>query len=59
MSGRTDQTQDDFNESLANNTNLAVKGIVAINCMGGIAGALGDTSLAARYVTLAYDYYDL
>ncbi|CAN9256469.1 unnamed protein product [Alternaria alternata] len=34
-------------------------GIVAINCMGGIASALGDITLATRYVTLAYDYYEL
>ncbi|KAL1797723.1 hypothetical protein ACET3X_004329 [Alternaria dauci] len=52
-------TTDDFNDTIANNTNLAIKDIVAMNCMGGIASAVGEIDLAAKYVSLAFDYYQL
>ncbi|KAI4954402.1 hypothetical protein J4E91_002115 [Alternaria rosae] len=49
----------DSNEPIAKNTNLAIEGIVAINCMGVIAGVLGDSGPAGRWVRNAYFYYDL
>ncbi|KAI4656365.1 uncharacterized protein J4E79_007918 [Alternaria viburni] len=50
----------DFNEPIANNTNLAIKGIVALNCMGVIAQANGDRGYGAgRWIRNAYFYYTL
>lgn len=40
---------DDFAGSLANQTNLAIKGIVGIKAMSVIAGLLGDTVKEANY----------
>ncbi|KAI4920014.1 hypothetical protein J4E90_002154 [Alternaria incomplexa] len=53
-------TTDDFNEPIANNTNLAIKGIVALNCMSVIVGALGEDGYAAgRWLRNAEFYYTL
>lgn len=40
---------DDFAGSLANQTNLAIKGIVGIKAMSVIAGLLGDSSKSSNY----------
>ena len=49
---------DDFAGSLANQTNLAIKGIVGIKAMSVIAGLLGDSSKSSNYsvrlITLFY-----
>jgi len=56
----TNEPEDDFNEPIANNTNLAIKGTVAINCMSVIAGAVGEDGYAAgRWIRNAYFYYTL
>ena len=40
---------DDFAGSLANQTNLAIKGIVGIKAMSVIAGMVGDTARESNY----------
>lgn len=40
---------DDFAGTLANQTNLAIKGTVGIMAMSKIAGLLGKTSVQANY----------
>ncbi|KAJ7368429.1 hypothetical protein DFH08DRAFT_25512 [Mycena albidolilacea] len=47
---------DDFAGSLANQTNLAIKGIVGIKAMAVIAGILGDTEKSQNYSTTAASY---
>ncbi|KAF8300411.1 DUF1793-domain-containing protein [Clavulina sp. PMI_390] len=47
---------DDFEGSLANQTNLAIKGVVGIGAMGEIASLLGKTSDATNYTTIATTY---
>ena len=40
---------DDFAGSLANQTNLAIKGIVGIKAMSVIAGMVGDSARESNY----------
>ncbi|OKL58620.1 hypothetical protein UA08_06168 [Talaromyces atroroseus] len=47
---------DDFAGSLANQTNLAVKGMIGIKAMSVIASATGDSSSASNYSSIASDY---
>ncbi|KAF8076521.1 DUF1793-domain-containing protein [Lyophyllum atratum] len=47
---------DDFAGHLANQTNLAIKGIIGIKAMSQIAQLLGDTAKAANYSAIATDY---
>lgn len=48
---------DDFAGTLANQTNLAIKGIVGLKAMSFISEALGDLSAAANYSATAASYY--
>ncbi|KAJ5797921.1 uncharacterized protein N7503_007217 [Penicillium pulvis] len=47
---------DDFAGSLANQTNLALKGMIAIEAMAVIANETGHTADAANYSSIAHDY---
>ncbi|KAJ3931095.1 MAG: hypothetical protein NXY57DRAFT_941060 [Lentinula lateritia] len=47
---------DDFAGTLANQTNLAIKGIVGIAAMAKIAALLGDTSKSSNYSSIASSY---
>ncbi|TFK55924.1 DUF1793-domain-containing protein [Heliocybe sulcata] len=47
---------DDFAGSLANQTNLAIKGIVGIKAMSEIASLLGNTNTASNYSSIAASY---
>ncbi|KAH8105922.1 DUF1793-domain-containing protein [Cristinia sonorae] len=47
---------DDFAGSLANQTNLAIKGIVGIKAMAQIASLVGDTARSANYSSIASSY---
>ncbi|TFK43420.1 DUF1793-domain-containing protein [Crucibulum laeve] len=47
---------DYFAGSLANQTNLAIKGIIGIKAMSQIAQRLGDTSKSANYSSIAASY---
>ncbi|KAN0093261.1 protein of unknown function (DUF1793) domain containing protein [Tylopilus felleus] len=54
---------DDFAGALANQTNLAIKGVIGIQAMAEISGMLGDmvnqknySSIAARYVPLILNF---
>ncbi|KAJ5738640.1 hypothetical protein N7493_001795 [Penicillium malachiteum] len=47
---------DDFAGSLANQTNLALKGMIGIQAMSVIANKTGNTADAANYSTIAHDY---
>ncbi|KLO07574.1 DUF1793-domain-containing protein [Schizopora paradoxa] len=47
---------DDFAGSLANQTNLAIKGIVGIKAMSVIAGMVGDTARESNYSSIAASY---
>ncbi|ORY71741.1 uncharacterized protein BCR38DRAFT_328936 [Pseudomassariella vexata] len=47
---------DDFAGWLANQTNLALKGIVGIRAMSDMANLVGDTADAAKYRRIADDY---
>ncbi|THH32901.1 hypothetical protein EUX98_g1248 [Antrodiella citrinella] len=47
---------DDFAGSLANQTNLAIKGIVGIKAMAEIASLVGDTARSANYSLIASSY---
>jgi hypothetical protein len=48
---------DDFAGALANQTNLAIKGIVALKAMSFIAEVVGDLRTAANYSDTAFSYY--
>jgi hypothetical protein len=48
---------DDFAGTLANQTNLAIKGIVGLKAMSFISEALGDLRAAANYSATASSYY--
>jgi predicted nucleic acid-binding protein len=43
------RTQDDFAGALANQTNLAIKGIVGIGAMAKIEALLGNTAQSSNY----------
>ncbi|OBZ70065.1 hypothetical protein A0H81_09936 [Grifola frondosa] len=47
---------DDFAGSLANQTNLAIKGIIGIKAMSELAALAGDTAKSANYSTIAATY---
>ncbi|TAQ86070.1 hypothetical protein B7494_g5616 [Chlorociboria aeruginascens] len=47
---------DDFQGSLANQTNLALKGIIAIEAMSVIAGITGNTADQTNYHNISTDY---
>ncbi|GAV98948.1 DUF1793-domain-containing protein [Lentinula edodes] len=47
---------DDFAGSLANQTNLAIKGIVGIKAMSEIWGILGNTAQQSNYSSIASNY---
>ena len=47
---------DDFAGSLANQTNLALKGIIGIEAMAVIANLTGKTDTAENYTRIAHDY---
>ncbi|KAI0661062.1 DUF1793-domain-containing protein [Cubamyces menziesii] len=47
---------DDFAGSLANQTNLAIKGIVGIKAMAEIAALVGDTARSSNYSSIAASY---
>ncbi|OBZ70311.1 hypothetical protein A0H81_09943 [Grifola frondosa] len=47
---------DDFAGSLANQTNLAIKGIVGIKAMSEIAALVGDTARSSNYSSIATSY---
>ena len=47
---------DDFAGPLANQTNLAVKGIIGIEAMAVIANMTGNTATAENYTTIAHNY---
>lgn len=47
---------DDFAGSLANQTNLAIKGIIGIRAMAKIASLLGDTAKSDNYTSIAESY---
>ncbi|KZV92933.1 DUF1793-domain-containing protein [Exidia glandulosa HHB12029] len=49
---------DDFAGRLANQTNLAIKGIVGIKAMGMIAELVGDAESAANYTAIATSYVE-
>ncbi|KAJ8126447.1 hypothetical protein O1611_g7191 [Lasiodiplodia mahajangana] len=49
---------DDFAGWLANQTNLALKGIVGIKAMSSIAEMVGEESDAKYYESIAYEYID-
>lgn len=48
---------DDFAGQLANQTNLALKGILGLQAMGAIAQAVGQPADAASFSATASDYY--
>ncbi|KAJ7743879.1 hypothetical protein B0H16DRAFT_1422818 [Mycena metata] len=47
---------DDFAGQLANQTNLAIKGITGIRCMAEIWGLLGDKAKQTNYTSIAANY---
>ncbi|TFK92183.1 DUF1793-domain-containing protein [Polyporus arcularius HHB13444] len=47
---------DDFAGTLANQTNLAIKGIIGIKAMSQIASLVGDTTRANNYSSIAASY---
>lgn len=47
---------DDFQGQLANQTNLALKGIIGIQAMSVIAQRTGNTADATNYSSIAHDY---
>ncbi|KAF3390622.1 Glutaminase A [Penicillium rolfsii] len=52
----TQISTDDFAGSLANQTNLALKGMIGIQAMSVIANETGHTADAANYSQIAHDY---
>ncbi|KAF2455999.1 hypothetical protein BDY21DRAFT_65560 [Lineolata rhizophorae] len=49
---------DDFLGTLENQTNLAIKGIVGLEAMAGIARVVGNDQDAANFSSTSADYYD-
>lgn len=49
---------DDFAGSLANQTNLALKGIIGIEAMAVIANITGNTATGVNYTNIAHSYID-
>jgi hypothetical protein len=49
---------DDFQGQLANQTNLALKGIIAIQAMSEIASQIRNSADAANYSSIAHNYID-
>ncbi|KAG4438672.1 hypothetical protein IFR05_005853 [Cadophora sp. M221] len=49
---------DDFQGQLANQTNLALKGIIAIEAMSVVARKIGNLVDAQNYTSIAHDYID-
>ncbi|KAH9214693.1 hypothetical protein DL95DRAFT_425499 [Leptodontidium sp. 2 PMI_412] len=49
---------DDFQGQLANQTNLALKGIIAIEAMSVVARKIGNLVDAENYTSIAHDYID-
>lgn len=47
---------DDFAGSLANQTNLAIKGIIGIEAMAQIANRTGNTADGVNYTNIAHSY---
>jgi hypothetical protein len=47
---------DDFAGSLANQTNLALKGIIGIQAMAAIANITGNTAIGINYTNIAHSY---
>lgn len=47
---------DDFQDTLANQTNLALKGIIGIGAMSAIAELTGNTADASNYHSIATSY---
>ncbi|KAG9200530.1 hypothetical protein G6514_006872 [Epicoccum nigrum] len=47
---------DDFAGHLANQTNLALKGIIGIEAMSQLSSLVGETADAENYTTIAHDY---
>lgn len=47
---------DDFQGTLANQTNLALKGIIAIEAMASIANLTGNAADGANYTNIAHSY---
>ncbi|KAI5122587.1 hypothetical protein M0805_004803 [Coniferiporia weirii] len=47
---------DDFAGSLANQTNLAIKGLIGIKAMSVISGLLGDSAKESNYSSIASSY---
>ena len=47
---------DDFAGHLANQTNLALKGIIGIEAMSQLSSLVGETADAQNYTTIAHDY---
>jgi hypothetical protein len=47
---------DDFQGTLANQTNLALKGIIAIEAMSVVANLTGNTADAQNYTNIAHSY---
>jgi hypothetical protein len=47
---------DDFAGHLANQTNLALKGIIGIEAMSQLASLINETADAANYTAIAHDY---
>ncbi|KAH9951659.1 DUF1793-domain-containing protein [Amylocystis lapponica] len=52
----TQLSTDDFAGKLANQTNLAIKGIVAIKAMSSMAAIVGNSSASASYSSIAASY---
>jgi len=52
----TQISTDDFAGALANQTNLALKGIIGISAMAKIANLTGNTADATNYTNIAQDY---
>lgn len=55
---RNQLSTDDFAGRLTNQTNLAIKGIVALKAMSVISQVVGDTADAGKYNTTATKYYN-
>ncbi|KAJ8104989.1 hypothetical protein OPT61_g10452 [Boeremia exigua] len=47
---------DDFAGHLANQTNLALKGIIGIEAMSQLSSMIGETAKAQHYTAIAHDY---
>lgn len=49
---------DDFAGELVNQTNLAIKGIVALGCMSNVAQIVGNSTAYLNYSLTSRDYYE-